>query len=79
MLFEGYIVDSGALSPDYRRKCENVEEFAAEKYSRLAACESDASIKLIKPSVWNFSDCEITRETFAILIGSFYIDDNSNA
>lgn len=70
MLFEGYIVDGGALSPDYRWKCENVEEFAVEKYSRFAVRES-VSIKLIKATVWNFFDLEITRETLAILIASF--------
>lgn len=48
------------------------EEFVAEKYSRLAARESDyASIKLIKASVCNFSDLEITSKTIAMLIASF--------
>lgn len=37
MLFEGYIVDGSALSPDYRAEAE---ELAAEKYSRLAAHET---------------------------------------
>lgn len=41
MLFEDYTVDGGALSLDYRRKCENGEEeqqqLAAEKYGRLSS------------------------------------------